>query len=169
MADPHIKSPMDWLDYTTIVIYRLGFTLVGPMVIALGWQLPIPAEPLLFLCGAMCASSLHIYMKNFRLLLQFATWVGLVCFILGAPMFGLGGIFITLGGLCYKEYFCFQIPGLRLQPILVALLWFGIACDWELVAKVSASLSGLLFLIVTIAKWRMPLHFDMGDKTRYEI
>lgn len=169
MADPHIKSPMDWIDYTSVVIYRLGLTLSGPMIIALGWQLPIPADKLLFLCGMMCASSLHIYMKNFRLLLQFSTWVGLLCFVFGAPMIGLGGVFITLGGLCFKEYFCFKIPGLRLQPLLVALLWFGLELDWVIVAKVCATLSGLLFFIVTIAKWRMPLHFDIGDKKRYEV
>ena len=84
-------------------------------------------------------------------------------------MIGLGGVFITLGGLCFKEYFCFKIPGLRLQPLLVALLWFGLELDWVIVAKVCATLSGLLFFIVTIAKWRMPLHFDIGDKKRYEV
>ena len=31
MADPHIKSPMDGWDYTTVIIYRLGFVLAVPL------------------------------------------------------------------------------------------------------------------------------------------
>ena len=32
MADPHIKSPMDGWDYTTVIIYRLGFVFAVPML-----------------------------------------------------------------------------------------------------------------------------------------
>lgn len=169
MADPHIKSPMDWHDHLTVVIYRLGFTLSFPVIALLPWQLDFPIQNLVFLCAAMCASSLHIYMKSFRLLLQMATWVGLVLAILGWPMIGLGGAFITLGGLCFKEYFCFKIPGLPLQPLLLAALWFCLQFEWLTEAKVIAAIAALLFLIVSIAKWRMPRHFDIGDKSKYEV
>ena len=37
MADPHVQSPMDTLDYMQVILYRCGFTLAAPMV---GKQLP---------------------------------------------------------------------------------------------------------------------------------
>lgn len=170
MADPHIQSSMDWLDKATVLIYRIGLTLAGPVVLAFGWEMSsIPSLEFTLICAAMCASSLHVYMKNFRLLLQFATWVGLACYVLGFPMIGIGGAFITLGGLCFKEYFCFRVPGLPAQPLIMALLWFSVFYDWSLVSKTLSAISALLFVIVAIAKWRMPLHFDIGDKSKYEI
>lgn len=169
MADPHIESPMDRLDHLTVIIYRLGFTFACPVIALLPWKELINTESLVFVCAAMCASSLHIYMKSFRLLLQMATWVGLVVALLGWPMIGLGGAFITLGGLCFKEYFCFRIPGLPFQPLLLAALWFCLQFEQSDAAKVIAVICSLLFLLVSIAKWRMPRHFDIGDKSKYEI
>ncbi|MDV7103466.1 DUF2301 domain-containing membrane protein [Vibrio sp. TH_r3] len=168
MADPHIKSKLDWLDHLTVIIYRLGFTFCFPIVALLPWNTGYPVQNWLFICAIMCASSLHIYLKSFRLLLQMATWIGLICVLLGYPEVGLGGAFITLGGLCFKEYFCFKIPGLPLQPFILAALWFSLQLDAELMAKVLAMVSAVLFLIVSIAKWRMPRHFDIGDKTKYQ-
>lgn len=171
MADPHIKSDMDWLDYLTVITYRLGFVLAVPSILLLPWEAEtgFPALKACYVAATMCACCLHIYMKTFRLLLQAATWGGLVCYVLGFGMFGLGGAFITLGGLCFKEYFCFKVPGLRAQPLLLAVLWFALVLHVDFVAQGLAALSALLFLIVSIAKWRMPLHFDIGDKTKFEV
>ena len=169
MADPHIKSEMDWLDYVTVISYRLGFLLAVPTVLMLPWKSPYPVLQLCFIAAILCASSLHIYMKNFRLLLQAATWGGLIFFVLGFPIIGLGGVFITLGGLCFKEYFCFKVPGLRAQPLILAALWFSLVLNLELAAQILAAIAALLFLIVSIAKWRMPFHFDIGDKSKYEV
>ncbi len=171
MADPHIKSPMDWLDYVTVIAYRLGFTLAAPTILLLPWEIEtgVPAQQLTFLAAMLCASSLHIYMKNFRLILQAATWGGLIFAVFGFPLIGLGGAFVTLGGLCFKENFCFKVPGLRAQPILLAALWFALIFGGSTIAQGLAILSALLFLVTAIAKWRMPLHFDIGDKSKYEI
>ena len=169
MADPHIKSEMDLFDYLTVIFYRLGFVLAAPSIALLPWQTHYPAQLLCFVAAALCASSLHIYMKPYRLVLQGATWVGLLCALVGFPLLGLGGVFITLGGLCFKEYFCFKVPGLPLQPLLLAGLWFALAFGVLPFAQILAGISALLFLIVSVAKWRMPLHFDIGDKTKYEI
>ncbi|MDB1126205.1 DUF2301 domain-containing membrane protein [Vibrio algarum] len=76
---------------------------------------------------------------------------------------------MTLGGLCFKEYFCFKVPGLPFQPLLLAALWFCLQIDADLASKILATLSSLLFLVVSIAKWRMPRHFDIGDKTKYDV
>lgn len=169
MADPHIKSPMDWLDHFTVIIYRLGFTFACPLVALLPWKSNLPAEQLIFVCAIMCASSLHIYMKSFRLLLQMATWIGLIFVLFGYPQIGLGGAFITLGGLCFKEYYCFKVPGLRLQPIILGALWFTLQFEIQLASQILATISATLFLIVSIAKWRMPRYFDIGDKNKYEV
>ena len=169
MADPHIKSQMDWLDYLAVVTYRMGFVLAAPSVLLLGWDTAYPARQMCFVAAAMCASSLHIYMKSFRLLLQAATWGGLLFYMFGFPMFGLGGALVTLGGLCFKEYFCFKVPGLPAQPLLLAGLWLSLVFHLATMAQILAGLSALLFLIVSIAKWRMPLHYDIGDKRKYEI
>lgn len=169
MADPHIKSKMDWLDYLSVIVYRSGFVLAAPSIALLPWETRYPAIQMCFVAATLCASSLHIYMKNFRLLLQAATWGGLLVAILGFPMIGLGGAFITLGGLCFKEYFCFKVPGLRAQPLILAGLWFALMLEQALIAQGLAGLSALLFLVVSIAKWRMPFHFDIGDKTKYEM
>lgn len=169
MADPHIESPMDWIDHLTVIIYRLGFTLAFPAIGLLPWSLDFPMQTMAIICAIMCASCLHIYMKPFRLLLQMATWVGLIFVILGYPSIGLGGAFITLGGLCYKEYFCFRVPGLPFQPLILAALWFTLQLEMDIASKILAALSSVLFLVVSAAKWRMPRHFDIGDKGKYEI
>lgn len=169
MADPHIRSPMDTLDHLTVILYRLGLTLAAPVVTLLPWFPGFYTQSAGLVCAAMCASCLHIYAKSFRLLLQFATWIGLICFALGAPLIGLGGAFITLGGLCYKEHFCFKIPGLQLQPLILAILWLCLQFNLILVAKIFAVIGGGLFLITSLAKWKMPRYFDIGDKTKYEV
>ncbi|WP_316861694.1 DUF2301 domain-containing membrane protein [uncultured Cohaesibacter sp.] len=169
MADPHIKSEMDWIDYTSVILYRLGFLLAGPSVLLLPWQTGYPVLELCFVAAAFCACCLHIYMKSFRMTLQAATWVGLLCYLFGFEMIGLGGAFVTLGGLCFKEYFCFKVPGLPAQPLLLAGLWGAMVLGFPVVAQTLAGISALLFLVVSVAKWRMPLHYDIGDKSKYEI
>ncbi len=176
MADPHIQSPMDFLDHLTVIIYRSGLTLACPVIALLPWQAnELPWQTncntghLVLICAVMCASSLHIYMKSFRLLLQMATWIGVIFVLTGYPAIALGGAFITLGGLCFKEYFCFRIPGLPLQPVILGTLWFTLQFEVITTSKILATISALLFLVVSIAKWRMPQHFDIGDKAKYEM
>lgn len=74
----------------------------------------------------------------------------------------LGAALATLSGLAFKEQFCFAIPGIRLLPLLLPLLWL---LEWTRVALASGLLLGLL----SLAKWRMPLHFDIGDRGRYQL
>lgn len=168
MADPHIQSPMDAWDYLTVAIYRSGFVIAAFSVLALTWY---PEKALLgiLIAATCCASSLHIYLKHFRLVFQFATWLGLLCYILGLPELALGGALLTLGGLCFKEYFCFRVPLLNLQPIFVAVLWFSWVFEGAWLTRILSLVVGLLLLLLAIQKWRMPLHFDIGDKTKYQI
>lgn len=168
MADPHIRSPMDFWDYLTVILYRSGFVLAVPAVALLPYQ-PQWAMKGVLLAAVLCASSLHIYLKHIRLLLQFATWVAALCFVLDLPLLGLGAAFFTLGGLCFKEYFCFRVFGLNLQPLLLAALWFAIAAQAGVLTQILSAIAALLLLILSIKKWLMPLHFDIGDKTKYQV
>ncbi|MGR3808337.1 DUF2301 domain-containing membrane protein [Pasteurella testudinis] len=168
MADPHIQSPMDFWDYLTVILYRSGFVLAVPSVALLPYQPEWAAKGVL-LAAVLCASSLHIYLKHFRLLLQFATWVAALCFVFGSPLIGLGAAFFTLGGLCFKEYFCFRVIGLNLQPLFFALFWFALAFQATFVSQIFALIIALLLAVLSVKKWLMPLHFDIGDKTKYQI
>lgn len=168
MADPHIKSPMDFWDYLTVVIYRSGFALAGIMLLILPFQFSLSQIGLL-IAGAMLASSLHLYLKNFRYLFQFVMWIGLLCQIFSVESLALGASFFVLGGLCYKEYFCFRVWGLNFQPILLAVLWLAVVLQISWLFLPLAILCGVLTLFLSLQKWRMPLHFDIGDKGRYQV
>ena len=82
-------------------------------------------------------------------------------------MIALGAMLLVIGGLSYKEYFCFRIFGLNAQPIFVAILWF--VFEQALLVRIFSIIIGILLLILSIQKWRMPLHFDIGDKTKYQV
>ncbi|MGQ0286893.1 DUF2301 domain-containing membrane protein [Pasteurellaceae bacterium 22721_9_1] len=167
MADPHIQSPMDFLDKLTVCLYRTGF-IFAAIFTAL---LPYYEFALLglFAAAILCASSLHIYLKSFRLLLQFATWIGMFLYMINQPTLALGAVLVTLGGLCFKEYFCFRIFALNAMPVLVALLWLSYVAKFNGLLIIISLICALLFAVLAIQKWRMPLHFDIGDKTKYQI
>ena len=157
---------MDFWDYLTVIIYRSGFVLATLAIFLLPYQSEIAIRGLL-IAGTMLASSLHLYLKQFRLIFQFAAWIGLLCFIFNLPMIALGAMLLVIGGLSYKEYFCFRIFGLNAQPIFVAILWF--VFEQALLVRIFSIIIGILLLILSIQKWRMPLHFDIGDKTKYQV
>lgn len=92
MADPHIKSPMDFWDYLTVIIYRNGFVLAAMMLLLLPFQ-SSTAQIGLLIAGTMLASSLHLYLKNFRYLFQFVMWIGLLCQVFSVENLALGGEF----------------------------------------------------------------------------
>lgn len=168
MADPHIQSPMDFWDKLTVVLYRTGFVVATLAIATLPYQ-PELAHLGALLAGTLLASSLHLYLKNFRLMFQMAVWFGLLCQIFGQPMLALGAVFFTIGGLCYKEYFCFRVLGLNFQPILLAVLWFSLVLGQTLLAQILSALCAVLLGFLSLQKWRMPLHFDIGDKSKYQI
>ena len=168
MADPHIESPMDVWDKLTVIIYRTGFVIAAFSILALTWY-PQQAQIAVLIAATCCASSLHIYLKYFRLTFQFATWLALLCALLGWHELALGGALVTLGGLCFKEYFCFRVPLLNLQPAFVATLWFAWVFEGGWITRILSLIVGGLLLILAVQKWRMPLHFDIGDKTKYQI
>lgn len=167
MADPHIQSPLDFFDYLTVIIYRSGFVVATVMLFLLPYYTETSLLGLL-VAGVMLASSLHLYAKSFRLLFQFTAWIGLLFYIFHFPILALGAMLLIIGGLSYKEYFCFRVFGLNFQPLFIAVLWIAIVLDWQLFVQILSLICGILLLILSIQKWRMPFHFDIGDKTKYQ-
>ena len=90
---------------------------------------PVPLSPavwltMLVVASGLCGFCLHIYDKRVRFLLQGLAWGGLMLAACGAPaILVLGAALATLCGLAFKEQFCFAIPGIRLLPLLLPLLW----------------------------------------------
>ena len=178
MANPEIESELDGIDRLTVCLYRLGLSLAAMLLVWRGVDLligrahlsqPVWLATLAVACGA-CGLCLHIYDKRIRFILQGLGWGGVMLNACGAPdTLVLGAALATLSGLAFKEQFCFAIPGIRLVPLLLPLLWGLELIRLEWAAALLALTSGLLLCLLCLAKWRMPLHFDIGDKERYQI
>ena len=178
MANPEIESELDGIDRVSVCLYRLGFSLAALLLLCRGVSLLIGQDILshrswltaLVVGSGLCGFCLHIYDKRVRFLLQGFAWGGLMLAVAGAPdALVLGAALATLSGLAFKEQFCFAIPGIRLLPLLLPLLWLleGLRLGWG--AAPVALVSGALLALLSLAKWRMPLHFDIGDRSRYQL
>ena len=178
MANPEIESELDGIDRLSVCLYRLGLSLTALLLLCrgagvLGWLVPLsPSQwlTMLVVASGLCGFCLHLYDKRVRFLLQGLAWGGLMLAASGAPaILVLGAALATLSGLAFKEQFCFAIPGIRLLPLLLPLLWL---LEWTRFAWAMALValaSGLLLGLLSLAKWRMPLHFDIGDRGRYQL
>ncbi|WP_421290180.1 DUF2301 domain-containing membrane protein [Aeromonas veronii] len=178
MANPEIESPLDGIDKLTVSLYRLGLSAAALLLLCRGAALLsgmalLPSAQWLMslaVASAICGFSLHIYDKRIRLILQGFGWGALALAAVGAPdALVLGAALATLSGLAFKEQFCFAIPGIKLVPVLLPTLWL---LEWlrvEWAAALVALVCGALLTLLALAKWRMPLHFDIGDKGRYQI
>ena len=170
MANPEIESPLDGIDKLTVSLYRLGLSAAALLLLCRGAALLsgmalLPSAQWLMslaVASAICGFSLHIYDKRIRLILQGFGWGALALAAVGAAL-------ATRSGLAFKEQFCFAIPGIKLVPVLLPALWL---LEWlrvEWAAALVALVCGALLTLLALAKWRMPLHFDIGDKGRYQI
>lgn len=182
MADPHIEETLDIWDKVSICVYRTGIVITGVALIALAaQQLFYPywlKQTIVFVgLGAILqASSLHIYMKSVRTILVGTTWIGIWLLSLSFTVsgvwvayFALGGFFVTQAGLAFKESFCFSLFILKLIPIILGGSWFLMVFNQPEIAAGCLVLVGGLYLYMGWKKVNMPLHFDLGDRTKYEV
>ncbi|WP_022940581.1 DUF2301 domain-containing membrane protein [Psychromonas hadalis] len=182
MADPHIKENLDKLDKVSIILYRTGMVVTGLGLFTLALQQMFYPHwfkrvlIVLALGALLQASSLHIYSKVVRWFLVNASWFGLwmltVAFITtGAwtSYLSLGAFIITFSGLAYKESFCFSLTILKAIPILLIISWLLIILSLNQLATGTLLLSSLLYLYMAWRKINMPLHFDLGDRSKYEV
>ncbi len=182
MADPHIKENLDVMDKISISIYRCGILLTGFALLCLAIQqlfYPLYFKPvIIFLAFAslLQASSLHIYMKSVRWILVNATWMGgwllSLSFVTAgawAVYLSIGAFFVTLSGLAYKESFCFSLPVLKLIPVLLLFSWGMMIYSQTLLLAIGLILAAVLYLYMAWRKLQMPLYYDLGDRSKYEI
>lgn len=189
MASPDHTPEMEPLDRLTVLLYRSGLTffalstaleaaeLLSGQSLLGTWHLSLVA-----LSAGFASANIHLYDPRFRWLFPLMSWLGFIvlAFILpvrnvspelAAWLSVLGLAFFYAGAAMFalKEYFCFRIPGLPLMPLLlggaVLLRWSGFAVGEGILLAIAA----VLYLWMVWAKWKMPLHFDIGDKSMYKI
>lgn len=194
MANPEHVPLLDGFDRLTVVLYRLGiaFAAVGLVAVSAvhigralllappSWALPLTWGATLA-AVALSAANLHLYDKRIRWVLAGSTPLGLVLFALGEALpatwwliwplqvAGMGFVFVTLSGIALKERFCFRIPGLRLVPVFLAGGLIPVLIDWPIGIAVAYAPAALVVGWLAVAKWTQPLHFDVGDKSRYAV
>lgn len=182
MADPQHLPELDPHDRLTVRLYRSGLVVAAVGCLATGVSLFagldaawVDAIRLSLLFGTVLAvANLHLYDKRIRWVIVMSASLGAACWAASAlhPLvgtLGLGLVLVAVSALALKEQFCFRVPGMRLVPLFLATATVGHALQLELVQAVLLTLSGLLLTILAVAKLRMPLHFDIGNKSNYQI
>lgn len=185
MADPHHVPEMDAFDVRTVALYRLGLLLAA---VGLGGaaavhifapRLAETAHVVTFAGAALSAANLHLYAKEIRWVITSAGWLGATLMLVASAVqgaaahwlhhAGLGFAFVTLSGFALKEQFCFRIPFLRLLPVLLAASLLPLVLGQHAVAGAILAVACALQVVLAIAKLRMPLHHDIGDKSKYQV
>lgn len=191
MADPQHEEELDAMDRLTVRLYRAGFLISALALIGAGLMQVFSAQqPGLLPAGAvsggwvaiaggvaLSVGNMHLYSKQIRWIIAQSSWVGLLLMLAAALLglgkvgffAGLGFVFVCISALALKERLCFRIPGLRLVPALLALSLLPLLLRHGSSAGVLLGLAGVIQLVLFVAKVRMPLHFDIGDKSAYQV
>lgn len=182
MADPHHVAVLDGLDVLTVRLYRVGLTVAAIGLATLTFaeatgQGEALARWVTGAGAALAVANLHLYDKRIRWFEAVLAWLGLGLSWLGGLVddggwtadAGLGFVFAAMSGLALKEQFCFRIPFLRAVPLILAPSLVPVVLDWGGPAAVMHGAAAALFGVLAAAKWTQPLHFDVGDKSRYTI
>lgn len=184
MADPDHVPELDRFDRLTVSLYRIGIGLsaLSLMLVALGPWLEVPGwlgRAAVLVSTALLVADLHLYDKRIRWVIGAAGWVG-SCLLFGGAVTdgvvshwvshaGLGFLFVTLSALALKERFCFRIWGLRAVPALLAASLVPQLLEWPEATAVLLVPAALVYATLAVAKVRMPLHFDVGNKAAYQV
>ncbi len=181
MADPQHVPTLDGLDRFTVRLYRTGLVIASAGVLyagvraALTTVVDLPDLMPVILVGVMlCVANVHLYDKLFRWIFGALGITGAVLWAVAdlhmlVGLAGFGFIFAALSAFALKEQFCFRVPGMRLVPLMLAASLIGFGLGNAIVVAGLLLPAGVLLCILAIAKLRMPLHFDVGDKSHYQI
>jgi uncharacterized integral membrane protein len=183
MADPDHLPVLDGFDRFTVRLYRLGLVGQAVLLVAGGLRIQTAESELIWALYAafvaLTALNMHLYMKTFRWVIHGAAWLGLVLQVIAptveppAPFWvwhvGLGFLFVASSAWALKERYCFRVPGMRLVPALLAGSLLPVMAGGRMPFGPAIALAGLLFTVLALAKLRMPLHYDVGDKSKYQI
>ncbi len=197
MADPAHHPELDEFDASTVRLYRAGLAISAGAVVLAGVVLLTAAGTgnagdevvrgwlrlawigLVYGTGAS-VSNLHLYDKRIRGALRGSAWIGVVLMLTGLILTrvdlgwwvlhaGVGFVLVTQSGLALKEQYCFRLPLMQAVPFLLAVGVFGAAMEAAAIAGTVLLAAGVLLVAMVVAKGRMPLHYDIGDKSRYQV
>jgi len=186
MANPEHEEKLDFLDKVSVSLYRTGISVFSLFlfvysIVLIGqsgmFNVSATMNHILFVglaCGAMLsAANVHVYNKVVRYVISWSTWLGIFMMLADSThtivWLSLGLLFITFSGIALKESFCFKVIGLKLVPILLAVSVFLIFFKLWLISGVLLLVASSVLLYLSKEKWHMPLHFDIGDKSRYQV
>ncbi len=179
MAHPHHVEVLDAYDRWSVRLYRLGLIGAACGSAATSWSLLVGRDPTValwtLLAGtAIAVAHLHLYAKRIKHVIAIGAWTALVLAALPVEhavmdAAALGFASIALSGIALKEQFCFRVPFLRLQPVCLGTAVLTWTAGQPLVAGVALAAATVLQALLAYAKVRMPLHYDIGDKSAYQI
>lgn len=174
MANPEHQEELDTLDKMSVLGYRLGISVLSVSYVLLAitslqGNTFSESNLLLAASAALIGANLHIYDKKIRAVIVWSAWIGLAVVASGYPLLAQAFFCITFSGVALKESFCFKVPGLKLIPLFIGLTLIGqyFALDW--LSGFAALCAGLTLGFLSIKKWQMPLHFDIGIKAKYQV
>jgi len=186
MATPEHTPEMSSLDNMTVALYRTGLTIAAVIALVYSIERILNVQILgvfylpLFAAGiALASANVHLYDPRFRWFIPFMSWIGFMILAFAYTLknsdptgdilanLSLGFFYVGASMFAVKESLCFQITGLPTVPLFLCgsalsrLFGFSSAEPYFLLP------AALLLTWLVIAKWRMPLHFDVGDKSMY--
>jgi len=197
MADPQHVPKLDSFDELTVKLYRLGLLLMTSGLLAMSMVQAVmlysgepatgqvdtllEAGPTVLICMGMGLSvaSMHLYDKRIRWIIRTTSWLGVVLLLTSAALggefehfvhaLGLGFVFVSASAFALKEQFCFQLKALRLVPVFLGISAFALWLEVVVLSAPLLGLTGLIYARLALAKATMPLHFDIGDKSKYQV
>jgi uncharacterized integral membrane protein len=181
----------------TVKLYRLGLLLMTSGLLAMSMvqammlysgepatgqvDTLLDAGPMVLICMGMGLSvaSMHLYDKRIRWIIRTVSWLGVVLLLTSATLgaefehfvhsLGLGFVFVSASAFALKEQFCFQLKALRLVPVFLGISAFALWLEVVVLSAPLLGLTGLIYARLALAKATMPLHFDIGDKSKYQV
>lgn len=187
MADPQHVPELDGFDRLTVRLYRAGLAVsaLGLLTLAAVVGLERPGADRAVALGlitvgvGLSVANMHLYDKRVRWVIGASGWIGMVLLVASGSMVdalrhwvhhaGLGFVFVCFSAFALKEQFCFKIPLLRLVPAVLAVSLIPLLSGSKVPAAVLLGLAGLVYAALAVAKARMPLHFDVGNKGAYQV
>ncbi|KLV07857.1 MULTISPECIES: DUF2301 domain-containing membrane protein [Photobacterium] len=169
MADPQIQCQLDAIDKLTVILYRSALTAGSGLMSVAAWENDFAATGLI-MAALIATTTVHIYDKRFRWLILGSALFATLWQLSGlwAPL-GLGAALFAFSALAVKEYYCFKLKVLLITPLVLAGFWAGLVLSIPQLMIACSMAGAILLAVAAFSKWRMPLHYDIGDKSRYEV
>jgi uncharacterized integral membrane protein len=184
VADPHHVEPLTSFDRLTVGLYRAGLVIaafgVAWTAFALAWREPTLVPRWTTLVGVgLVVANLHLYDPVIRWVIVASGWLGVVLVavvpIVGATLApwpdtaGLGFLFVVLSAVALKERYCFRLPLVVAVPPLLAGALLPLLLGLDGIAAVVLGAAAAVLGLLALRKLAMPLHYDIGDKSKYQV